>query len=230
VITLATPTPIQIKIAQDILFFHNKLGNNTEVENSIVGPDGTVVLTPNYPPGKFDNGISSPYVQLYRATFPIVEMPEEGAIATWYTPLFNSGAAPGAYARVWAVNTSAGIMQLVYEDSTNRFGVFFPGNGLITFDSVNFVAGEDLHLALTYKNGGVPGYGTSRFILKINDVRKNIQVGGDTNNFSTPLTVIGTFAVANESDGVSDRGSEGACDNLKMYSNPKTDWSDRNIE
>jgi len=224
----ATPSPIVAPSdAADVPILYNELGSNTEVTNSIIGLNGSVIGTPSYLSGKNGNGISSPHGNLYAANFPIVTLPSVGGIGIWYTPLFNSGASPGSFPRIYACGTVAGLFQLLYDNSNNRFGLFFPGNGVSYFTSFAFTAGQHINFGLTWKNGGVTGFGSKVYVMFINNAEANIVLGGNISAFSLPLTVSDTFAVANESDGVSARGSEGACDSFKLYDIEKTDWSDQ---
>jgi hypothetical protein len=213
-------------VVQPILW--NKLGSNTEVQNSIIGPNGTYIVTPTFATTKFENGayFGPANTQDVGAVFPL-SIPANGpyAIEFWVKPN-EADPAPDNSRHLFEMRkTDAG-------NPTGRFilsstvttGLNFNDQGTQTFLNLTWTAGELFHFAISrdgttvrfYKNGALTDTVTA---TSTTGTIGNICLG----NFNDSNSQIATSSIGW-------RPLNGYIDNLKIYDYAKTNFSDREIE
>lgn len=231
---LAMPAASHAETGNVVLW--NKLGNNTEVINSEVGPSGSI-LGNNfaYEPGKFGNG----YVR--KARWNWVEFPaqimsslaQKGTISMWIVPKvtqpqpYNYGVF-GLIGHPYSWQPES--FYLLWGDGVTGQG-FFGGidpTGIRTpYEPKQFVAqiGVPFHAAMAWNVNGIDGGSDTLRVYRDGQIISAVSRQWDPAAIPAVGLVIGAQA---ESDGNS--YDKYIVDNIVAYDYAKTDFSDRFIE
>jgi hypothetical protein len=123
----------------------NRLGSNTQVDNSVVGADGSRTGTPVYASGKFGNGLDSPTNVNYVVFSNAITSPTQGILEWWWKPKWASttgsnhdiinieNGTPAQFHIFWA--TAGQYMEIYFWEagykSRYRFTITFSANDLM---------------------------------------------------------------------------------------------------
>jgi hypothetical protein len=200
---------------------YSTLNNGIAITSPVAGAGGTVVGSPGYSPGRFDNGIVC--VGGY-AKFPTRLASAElvsnsaGTISLWVTPHFQPGSIGGRIALFSLYNDSGSHIVAWWDDNTLRFGFTEAGVGDAAEASPRTLqVAVPLLVALTWD-----GYDRSLFVQMIT-VAEQPQ-GAE---FIPESLVLG---VVEDAGGLSVNWSQldGVLDNLKVEDIHRTGCSDLN--
>lgn len=222
------PNPNQ----QGQLVLHNKLGSNTEVSNSVVGANGTIVSNAIFKPGKFGNGFYISNDNDY-ITFP------PSTLSDWSKFTAEMWLKPD-WSMIGGTSTSDGIDHspfLMHEGSSlDYISLYFHQNGVIIFalnadsgncavyeDTLDITAEQWYHYAIVADINGIAGTSDKMRLYIDGNMIKAISEYYVPGSF---IIYVGIYDPANPDN----LEFEGIIDNLKIYNYAKTDFSDRNSE
>jgi hypothetical protein len=217
-------------IAPTGLTWWSSLESAYNVVNPETGVAGTVIGTPDYAAGKFNNGcrfdattegFSIPNTNLYSK--------DSGCIEFWYKPIHDKDDNAQHIILGDGGATADGDLIVVLKESDNT--LYFQMQRsvwivlIIPSASFSWNAGDLVHLAFVWDSGGFSEGGTTYYqAVYMNDT----FLGGSTNSgFGTEWRrtklYIGSW-------GGTTGNADGVIDNLKIYDYGKTDFSDSATE
>ncbi|MFZ4394998.1 MAG: hypothetical protein ACOYOU_05150 [Kiritimatiellia bacterium] len=223
----------------------NRLGTESDIKNSRVGPGGTLTAG-RFVEGRFGQGIELNMQEQYGVTFPgALVSPAAGCIEFW-AKLVNfptnirqpGGAWPGLIAACDDTGTTAAfLMHYCANDGGSGGGLCFqgPGNGGTgRYGSWSYASSlgsnttdEWHHYALVWAVEGIPGVDNGRRKAAI-FVDGKLNTGfwnGEGSSLTLPKTArVGLLAHHGTESG------RVVYDNLKIWNYAKTDFSDRTQE
>jgi len=208
---------------------YNKLGNADEVANSLAGQNGTWSGTAAYSAVKFGNGAYSnnagDYISFPEGNFN----PNKFTIEFWFKSDWNcvNGGGGGANQHyfTWYINANNRI--LFYELNGHWINHIIGGaSDAQRFNpaSMDWTAGDIIHLALVYQRSGINGTSDTKRLYFNNSL-----VGSTTSIPANQSLSGGTLYILNEG-GAAANPINGAVDNFKIYTYAKTNFADRNDE
>ncbi len=242
----ATYFKVNVKKLKGLLLW-NKLDSPHEVTHSRIGPDGVIVGDIEYLPCKHGNGfkplertgdhnIPDNYIQYHD-----LRLGQQGCIEFWYHPDWIDWRVGHiveffCYAQPEGYNPS---MWMHFNDWQNRLNVGAWGPGFIYGISKStyitsipgWSSAEPIHIAVTW-DGTAPNM-TDRIDLYINGSKVTPSIfkynGDPTFDDWSSEAVIGLGSRLWPGDWNRHRweGDDGVFDNIKVWSYPKTDFSDR---
>lgn len=226
--------PLLVTLEEGLVLW-NKLGSVEEVENSEVGPNGSIFGSVSFDVGRYDNGVV-PNIGWFESgvDFPgTVFDPEQGTLEFWMNTYYQP--VPYEYGVY-------GFMNNVYFESFGQPFNFLWHNPEATTLQLYFLFGpreeheiqifyndfypkvnQPVHLAVVWDRMGIEGSEqTLRIYINGEVVAYSQESNWGTDNSSS-------FRIANgwDSDYEENRFS---MDNLKVYNYAKTDFSDRDTE
>lgn len=233
------------------LVLWNRLGSQSEVENSLVGPDGTIVNVRgniSFVPGKFGNGFTATGSSMPAAgvDFGLWEnihpnYDQAGAIEFWWKPARNydeTGAPDETFhSGIWVPPPQPiSPMALMYRwrgvIGGFDFTVIGSDRAAHVYASgrvVPFQAGEWLHVAFVWDMNGLPGHPGVRYGVYVNG--DYVPLVDALNPGGSIDATMGHFDNVRFSMGYYDADwnnqLNGVLDNVKMWNYAKTDYSDR---
>ncbi|MCD4813750.1 LamG domain-containing protein [bacterium] len=235
------------------LLLWNKLGSDTEVLNSEVGPNGMIVGDLLYLSGQYGNGyepaertgdhnIADNYIQ-----YENLQLGPKGCIEFWYQPNWSSSSVGHNvcllyYTIMNSINDPEqplgiqihyndwqnNLILTVRDDDTNNvFRTMAPGS------IPGWSTSTPFHMALTWDGSGATA--DDKLKLFVNGVAISTtvvtQTGMPTLNWSTDkILYLGTYPKPDDWSRHHWEGNDGIVDNLKIWNYPKTDFSDRFVE
>jgi len=214
------------------LVLWNKLGSTIESGSSEVGSNFTEVGTPVYASGKFNNGFNSTNSANYlTVTFPVLQ-PTQGCMEVWLRPHFiPSNATPYQVTTVTDGGTASSANWrgplLYWRDATFKWS-FLWADGTDRYCDSNhagFDAAEDLvHVACVWDQAGIDGSSDTMRIY-INNMLKGTVTSAITVSSDYTDLYLGKEPAVYPS-----RIANAVIDNIKIWSQVKTDFSDRFYE
>jgi hypothetical protein len=216
--------------------FFNRLGDATQVGNSVVGLNFSWTGTPAYAAGKFGNGIDITYSGgEYISNGSWVYYPQ-GCHEFWLKPDndYNSGSNV-TYFYDWRSSGGTGNpSQIIYYNyGAQIWSLWNPngaGNGIFETqynDTTSFSGGDLLHLAHVWDAAGIDG-GSDTHRFYINGSRMTATAGSEATAIHN-INIIGKTMRIGQSVGAN-QGAVGVIDNFKTYDWTKTYFTDRGNE
>jgi len=230
--------------AQNGLILWNKLGSTIEVQNSEVGPDLTIVGNPSYDNCKYGQGVHTPINESDHLRCDSSFLPKnQGCIEFWWKPSFNWNVSNNNYNSTFILihdSDPSGVtpgtveMWIAYNAKLSRFVCQYTSaepDGSATHNlflnniiPTPFYAGDIIHLALVWDDqNSIEG----QYSLAV--YQDGIRIAESTQQIYPQAIWPADLLIA----GVGTPGSaawegcKGPMDNIKIYSCPKTDFSDR---
>jgi hypothetical protein len=228
--------PAPVTVSSNLIFW-NKLGSTTEIQNSEVGVDGTIVGTCGYSPVQFNNGVGA-----FSSTSSFVK----------FDSLFGTNAYSALTIEYWFKWVNTGTSDyfpfFVRDDPavTAPYSFYIGVNGMtattaivsiqlqlpsgayvLTSWYVNFTAGQIDHIAW---NIDFTRPVNQKIKLYVNGVDQGAP--SDLNSESGGITSyrMPRYALVNSGSVGSGIAMPSYMDNLKIWDYAKTDFSDRNTE
>ncbi len=219
----------------DGLILWNKLGSQTEVENSVTGPNGIISGTILFQPCMFDNGAYNNTADSYITFDGSFFTPNCFTFECWFKTDFdvvNGVAQDGKNHTLfgWYYDRTHN-MTFYFKHETDEGLCFNLHNGykyyhyFATSSDITFNAGTIHHIALVYDRNGISGG---------NDIVR-MYLDGNLEYNSTTLypeetNTGGIFYIGVARDVSIAYPFSGTIDNIKIYNYAKTDFSDRYTE
>jgi hypothetical protein len=213
----------------------NKLGSDTEIRNSEIGPNGLITqgnIPITYSPLKFGNGMRTygTYYEGFQQTTKVKflfnapnSLGDKGAVAFWVRP--DHGSDDGGIRR-WLNMTEGQIGAGIYWrgwDQGLMYELCTPSGCqqqiLVPNSQVQFKAGDSLHVAFVWDLSGIDGTGNT-----LRAYFNGKLVGSSSRQWAHGLSMGGFSA------GWSDYSQYASIDNLIVWDYAKTDFSDRFTE
>ena len=230
--------------AQKGLVLWNRLGSESEVENSRVGPGGKLNAG-RFVPGKFGNGIELNMQEQYGVTFPVETVSgPDGCVEFWAKLVdFPNDLAWGARPGLIAVDDGKAtqhfmLLHLNGNDGGSNGGLIAAvpglGNGAtgdygqwtyaraLGLDTV----GEWHHYAMVWATDGIPGVdnGKRKAAAYVDGKLNSCVWRGDAGNGRLPVPPTARFGLLFH-QGM--QGGRVVYDNIKAWNYAKTDFEDR---
>ena len=216
----------------DKLVLWNKLGSTQEVENSEVGPNGTITQSVGsggtYAECKFGNGyLQSSYNTTDKVTFPFTYH-GKGCLEMWVRPNWASASGVPGTVRLFQIRSSYSNFEWIFEGSSvYSLGFRNSGGGSSSLrHALHFEKNELFHYALVWDYEGINGTDDHIRAYK-NGVRLPVTFGYETTGVSSELNKTSLYIGNSQSLA---RGFQGVIGNVKLWKYAKTDFSDRNVE
>ena len=233
--------------AQRGLLLWNRLGSESEVKNSSVGPCGTLNAG-RFVPGKFGNGIELNMQEQYGVTFPVETVSgPDGCIEFWAKLVdFPNDLAWGARPGLLSGDDGKGaqhfmMLHLNGNDGQSNGGLIADIPGLSNGATGQYgqwtyaralgtdSAGDWHHYAMVWASAGIPGVENGkRTVAAYVDGKLNSSIwrgAGGTSRPAVPAT--GRFGLIYH---VAGQGGRVVYDNIKAWNCAKTDFEDRSRE
>ncbi len=224
----------------------NKLGSDAEVQNSEVGPDGTIVGDISYYPGMFDNGFKSDprtgdhnLLDNYIA-FDGLSLGQQGTIEFWFQPDWISGGNIRHIVVFGEVHPSP-FLTLHYNDWQNKLnlgawdagGTLFVGRYIYPSSTPEWSTTEPFHVAIVWDGTAADNADKLKLFLNGNERGTPLPDAGSPTFedwVDTTYFHLGTRWEEGDWDRHHWEGSEGVIDNIKIWDYAKTDFADRFVE
>ena len=227
------------------LLLWNKLGSEWEVLHSMVGPNGVITGAVTYLPGQYGNGFKplprtgDPNIPDNFIDFAGLNLGPKGCIEFWYFPDWAD----------WQVGHVVEIMrygipgpanyqdfEVVYNDWQGLLLLgFYSGQNagaglqLVPASTPGWSTTQPFHVAITW-DGSAPLI-ADRLRMFINAVQVGTRTGSGNPDFSTwnPNSILRLTSrlMGGDWDRHHWEGDVAIIDNIKIWSYPKTDFSDR---
>jgi hypothetical protein len=241
VLTVVTSTAVYAQSEELVMW--NKLGSEQEVLNSEVGGNGELVgVSAEFEPAKFGNGVIRKQAGEDIVKFPstiLDGLRRRGTMELWITPKVSSPVPfeYGFWALVGQANTvhpwKRGNVYLMWGDGVTGQGIF----GGVAFDEqfaetpheiVQYEAkiGVPFHVAISWDIDGISGSAD----------RVRVYRNGNLIGFTASLwnpdgtTVQDNFNIGSSAGGDPNSGDKWITDNIRVWNQAKTDFTDRYIE
>lgn len=195
----------------------NKLGSEEEVENSEIGADGSINGTPQFVPGKFDNGLYTSTYNWINFTSPNINH-ANGCLECWIVP--KSDWNVGYHYLFHGVGTTgyASIFCWIYDGvlnwSANDSGAGY--SAVVTWVP-DWTVDTPAHIAFVWD--------VNNAAERVSLYRDGEKVGEVTSNESWTLKETSYLSVGAHCTGVEPANL--VIDNIKIWNYPKIDFSDR---
>jgi len=225
----------------------NQLGSATEITHSPIGPNGQIVGGIQYFPGQFGNGFS-PLPRTGNHNFPDnyvrvdgLGLGQQGCIEFWYQPTWRDWSVGHIVELVYCgkLGTPGVGIQVQYNDwqdllnfSASDGGPNWVGRSVIPRTMPQWSTTHPFHVALTWDGTAATIADRLKVFFDGTEVGAAVQ-GGNPHLAGWPTDMslyIATRVEPGDWDRHNWEGGGGVIDNIKVWSYPKTDFSDRFTE